>query len=247
MAALPSAELGCPYSAKETQTARPTSTGVAGVGKNRTSQRKTGLQEMSAPEIESEINETRIVPPTGSESDLPPPGAERNRNPARTEIFPQHPSIHDHAKRLEEHSKEAKSRVNQEFQCDYTSFEVGVALGCSRDSRKSKALAKSAWKIKKLLGEILGWKKKCLRSKKTVRKKSKKPFKGPIDDHSSPLDSASISDGGIVNRNHLILQEAKDTWSVLQRAGFRSLANDHEILEKISELEDRDWELFENH
>ncbi|KAK9274276.1 hypothetical protein L1049_019090 [Liquidambar formosana] len=49
----------------------------AEVGKNRTSQRKTGLQEMSAPEIESEVNETRIVPPTGSESDLPPPGAER--------------------------------------------------------------------------------------------------------------------------------------------------------------------------
>ncbi|KAK9288371.1 hypothetical protein L1049_016825 [Liquidambar formosana] len=138
----------------------------------------------------------------------------------------------------------APSRDFHEFQCESSSFDIGVALEPGRDSRKPKALAKSARKKKKLLGDILGWKKKCLRSKKVVKKKGRKSLKEPIDVHSSHSESATISDGGIANRNQLILQEANDTWNVMQRVGFRSLGNDQEILDKISELEVRDWEIF---
>ncbi|KAK9286825.1 hypothetical protein L1049_015230 [Liquidambar formosana] len=127
------------------------------------------------------------------------------------------------------------------------SFEVGVALGSNRDSCKTTALAKAAKKKKRrLLGEILGWKKKCLRSKKVVKKKGRKLLQEPTTVSASQLDDSSISDGGIANRNNLILKEGRDTWNMMQQVGFRSLGNDEEILDKISNLEVRDWEVFRN-
>ncbi|KAK9266423.1 hypothetical protein L1049_012443 [Liquidambar formosana] len=127
------------------------------------------------------------------------------------------------------------------------SFEVGAALESNRDSRKTTALAKAEKKKKKrLLGEILGWKKKCIRSKKVVKKKGRKLLQEPTTVSVSHLDDSSNSDGGIDNRNNLILKEARDIWNVMQQVGFRSLGNDEEILDKISDLEIRDWEVFRN-
>ncbi|KAK9265813.1 hypothetical protein L1049_017789 [Liquidambar formosana] len=137
-------------------------------------------------------------------------------------------------------SREPLSESLQGLHCVSDSFEVGVALGRNRDSRKIKK------KKRRLLGEILGWKKKCLRSKKVVKKNGRKLLQEPTIVSASQLDDSSISDGGIANMNNLILKEARETWNVMQQVGFRSLGNDEEILDKISDLEVRDWEFFRN-
>ncbi|KAK9274152.1 hypothetical protein L1049_018966 [Liquidambar formosana] len=56
---------------------------------------------MSAPEIECEINETRIVPPTGSESDLPLPGPERHKHTCTCTCARAHPQERRAPERIE--------------------------------------------------------------------------------------------------------------------------------------------------
>ncbi|KAK9283721.1 hypothetical protein L1049_011971 [Liquidambar formosana] len=106
----------------------------------------------------------------------------------------------------------------QNFKSNTSALVVGAAFGPCKDSHKLNALAKSAKRKKRLVGEILGWKKKHLRTKRASRRRKKEFVKEPVVDSSSLSVSASISDGGIANCNQLILQEAQSTWEVIKRA-----------------------------
>lgn len=56
----------------------------------------------------------------------------------------------------------------------------------------------------------------------------------------------SVSDVGIVNRNRLCIEEAKQTWDTMVRAGIVSLGNVSEILDRLAEMNRQDWDRFES-
>lgn len=56
-----------------------------------------------------------------------------------------------------------------------------------------------------------------------------------------------MPDSGIVNRNKNILDEARKNLEVLNLIEIRCLDNEDEVMNRLVEMELRDWDLFEKH
>ncbi|KAK9283988.1 hypothetical protein L1049_012246 [Liquidambar formosana] len=109
--------------------------------------------------------------------------------------------------------------------------------------RNSKKTAK---RKRKLLDDLPPWRKQCFNSKCTAKSKDKKLSRRRKRDFlsSSMIGDFSVSDDGIVNRNRLCIEEAKQTWDTMVRTGIDSLGNDSEILNTLAEMNRQDWDRF---
>ena len=55
----------------------------------------------------------------------------------------------------------------------------------------------------------------------------------------------SISEGGICNRNDMILTEALEVWKFGKALGMSYDSDDNEIVSRFQELENQDWDEFD--
>ncbi|KAK9292813.1 hypothetical protein L1049_020793 [Liquidambar formosana] len=125
---------------------------------------------------------------------------------------------------------------------------VPKAIIARAERLRKRNSKKTAKRKRKLLDDLLPWRKQCFYPKCTAKSKDNKLSRRRKRDFlsSSMIGDFSVSDGGIVNRNRLCIEEAKQTWDTMVHAGIDSLGNDSEILNTLAEMNDQDWDRFES-